>query len=691
MEEPNSSEDPAPERMLHAETKNALRPLESEATRIVILASNRGEYVLEGLARSKLDSNRAQLLLGQRDMLARSLWAYSNEHGLFEAAENSLHMRLYRRFDKHYQTFIAAPSIAGGPDAGSAVLDTLLSELNSQLDRGDGYSIDKFDIPEEGEEPAAEMYMLYHPDPPTSVREIDDDGKRSSIYFRPPGEAMIAYTPSTGRVHVRAGSRQLRHAIAERFIKTALNQSYSNQPIDFQAYDISRFLQGFDLDTPDLDDVVVVRAAVIRVDINIGNLANRLSVATTIKQDISEIIDSQPGLSKTFARAIAIRFVEIAVQYRRAELRELQTLDFTLTDQNTSSLLSLDDEFERGLGHLLLRHWKILREGREAGEAERTAVIPALLAIWDSKATKVSGSWLRSRGIDPDLLMDIGFLVPAGWQEEEVLDEDDELGAVDAGIVVRLENGQDEENPRKLADIEISEGQVVIDPDPDRYRKYRVRDGWVAQHLKTQVQHVFDAPNVEELSDNLVFLGTLDVDGSRAPVYLARGLDQEKIRSAIDTQLRARHNLGIGLVLQAGTGLGPCIAANVLTSLADHIDTTRPDITLVADKLREVFRRNRLLARGGQTVELRRAGNNLATLFVPGKGNITIDGANRIDVLQRLVDAHNMGPMPMKTQDIVRGIAEDQSMTNIFKQPLWNKLKANFLRSSGKGQWEIAS
>jgi hypothetical protein len=55
-----------------------------------------------------------------------------------------------------------------------------------------------------------------------------------------------------------------------------------------------------------------------------------------------------------------------------------------------------------------------------------------------------------------------------------------------------------------------------------------------------------------------------------------------------------------------------------------------------------------------------------------------------------MVDAHNAGPMPMATEDLVRGIADDQSLSNIFKQPLWNKLKDDFLRSPGKGQWEIA-
>lgn len=676
--------------MLQQEKKDRLGPLEAEATRIVTIASDRGEYVLEGLANTKLEPERAKELLNQRDKLARSLWAFANEHGLFEAAENSLHLRLYRRYDKHYQTFMAEPSIDGGPDAGSALLKELLVDLNKRLDRGDGYSIDKYDIPEDGDEPAAEMYLLYHPDPPTSVREIDDNGNRSSIYFRPPGEAMIVYTPSTGRVHVRAGNRKLRHIIAERFIETALNQTYSNQPVDFQAYDISQFLNRFDLDSPDFDDVIIDSAQVIRADISIGNLANRLSLSTTIDQDISEIIDSQPGLPRVFERAIAIRFVEIAVQYRRAERDELETLDFTLTDRNTSSLLSLDDPFERILGHRLLRHWKILRDGRAPSDEESMAVMPALLAIWDIGADKVTGAWLRARGVDPDLLIDLGFLVLAGWEGDDLIDDEDEVGPVAAEVVVRIEKGDAQEEDRKVADLKVSEGQVTLAGDPDRYRTYRVRDGWVEQHLKTRLEQVLDAPAVEKLSDHLLYLGTLGIDGGNVPIYLARGLDREKVRSAVDTELRARDNLGIGLVLQAGDALGPCLAANVLAPLADQIDKDQPEIALVADKLRSVFRRHRILARGGQVVELIRSGENFAILLVPGAGSIDIEGKNRIDIIQRLVDAHNSGPMPMATEDLIKGIAEGQSMSNVFKQPLWDKLKAAFLRSPRRGLWEIA-
>lgn len=665
--------------MLLNEKKDKLGPLETEAARIITIAGARGQFALEGLARTKLESDRMKVLVGQRDELARSLWAFINQNALFEAAENSLHLRLYRRYDKHYQTFMVDPAQEGGPHPGSSVLDKLLKELSEKLDRGNGYDIDRFDIPSDGDEPAAEMYLLFHPDPPTSVREIDELGNRSRIYFRPPGEAMIVYTPSTGRVHVRAGTRNLRHVIAEGFIKTVLDEPLSRQPVDFQAYDISRFFSDFELTPPIFEDVVILRAQVIRADVSISNLANRLSLSTTINQDIKAIIDSQPGLGKTFERAVAIRFVEIAVRYRRAGKDAEETLDFTLTDRNTSSLLSIDDPFERVLGHRLLRKWNILLEGRAPSGADSMAVLPGLLALWDIGADRVTGAWLQDRHIDPNFLTEVGFLVPAGWEGDDLIDDDDGIGPVAAEVVPRPER----------VDLKATEGQVAPGGSPDRYRVYRVRDGWVAQHLRERVAGVLDAPAVEVLNPHILFLGSLQIDARDVPVYLVRGIDDDGVRASVDTELRARQDQGIGLVLQAGKAAGPCLAANVLTPILDHIDGSTPEIALAADSMRGVFRRSRALARGGQTVQLERAGENAGTLFVPGKGSIDISGENRLLVIERLVNAHNGGPAPMVTADLVKGI-EDQSLSNIFKQPLWNKLKADFLRTTGKGKWEIA-
>jgi hypothetical protein len=191
------------------------------------------------------------------------------------------------------------------------------------------------------------------------------------------------------------------------------------------------------------------------------------------------------------------------------------------------------------------------------------------------------------------------------------------------------------------------------------------------------------------LNKHLLYLGTLEINDRDVPIYLARSLDQEKARASVDSELRARSDLGIGLVLQAGNTVGACLAANVLTPLADHIETEEPEITLVADKLKAIFRRDQSLARGGLTVQLERTGENSGKLFVPGKGSIDISGEQRLRVVQRLVDAHNNGPAPIVTADLIAGI-EDQSLSNIFGSVLWKKLKADFVRSPKRKWWEIA-
>ena len=426
--------------------------------------------------------------------------------------------------------------------------------------------------------------------------------------------------------------------------------------------------------------MAILRARVIRAEVNIENLATRLSLATTLDQNMTEIIDRHPGLAETFSGAVAVRFVEIAVQYRRPGRDGEETLDFTLSDRNTCSLHSLEDPFQIALGHRLLREWKIYRDGRPPEPSESIKALPALLALWDMGTERITGAWLKKRGIDPSVLIELGFLVHDGWADDDLLDDDDGIGQQVAEVVVRPEG----------VDLRPSVGQDAPGGAPEAYHVYRVRDGWVAQHLREQVASYLDRPAVEEISRNLLSLGTLRIDDRDVPIYLVRGIRDDRVRAAVDTELRARHQLGIGLVLQAGRMAGSCFAANVLSPLVDHIDRSTQKITLSVDGLRTVFRRNRLLAAGGQTVELVRSGKHAATLSVPKKGTIFISGKHRVDALERLVDAHNKGATPMATADLKAGL-KDQSLSNMFGQPLWSKLKADFLRSPRNGLWEIAT
>lgn len=669
--------------MLGKETMLKLGPLETEAARITTIAGKRGQFVLEELAKSKLVADRVTQMIGQRDELARSLWAYIYEAGVFEAAENSLHMRLYRRYDRHYQTFKAEPSAGADPDIEGALLSELLTHLKDTLKRGEGYQVDRFEVPQDGEEPASVMYLITHPNPPTSARDLDDNGNSTLVYFRPPGEAMIVYTPSTGRVHVRADSRLLRHQVSDAFISKVLGQEPSRQPIDFQAYDISGFRSTYVLDRPVFDDVEIQEAKVIRIEVSVEDLASRLAISTSIDGDLGKLVEGHSGLGPIIGAAIAVRFLEIAVRYRLRDRDEVKTLDFTVTDRNTCSVMSVDDPFERVLGHRLLRHWGIMREGRAPSNADSMQALPALLQLWEIGKETVTGAWLHERHIDSALLIDIGFLVPIGQDGDEdldVLENDDGLGAMDVKVVSRPSG------------IELNMGSGLNMPGgpADRYRTYRVRMGWVAEHLKNVTAGLFGGSETKAQVGDLVALGTLPVQGRDVPIYLARDLSNDKTRATVDTQLRARKADGIGLVLQAGKAPGPCLGENVLTHLADHLQGSLPQVSLDIDSIKAVYLRDRVLASGGAKVEFKKNGDDFGTLFVPEKGCIDIPGAHRIEMIERLVRAHEDGRTPIDSAEF-RGDIKDQSLSNIFGQPLWDKLKAGFLRSPKKPLWEIAT
>lgn len=139
-------------------------------------------------------------------------------------------------------------------------------------------------------------------------------------------------------------------------------------------------------------------------------------------------------------------------------------------------------------------------------------------------------------------------------------------------------------------------------------------------------------------------------------------------------------------MLQAGDLQGTSLAANVLAKLIDHIVPDAAEFAVDLTSLTMAFRRNRSLAQGGAAVEFHKSGDSVGVLSVPGRGTIEIVGAQRVTVIDRLVQAH---PIPMKSEDLTAGFG-DQSIGNILGQPLWNKLKDGFLRSPNRGLWELA-
>ena len=209
--------------ILADQNKDRLRPLELEAARVINVEEARGQFALEGLAQTKLQVEELATFKDQKDDLARSIWIYLNHKMLFEAVEGVVHTKLYRQYGKHNETF----RLDGPDEGGSKKIDVpaLIREIEASLDRGTGAQVHEFDFPGDADDPPRKMYLIYHPKPFASARDLNEEGEQSTIYFRPPGEAMIIHTPSRGTLEVRATSRQVRQQIARAFATEGLESN----------------------------------------------------------------------------------------------------------------------------------------------------------------------------------------------------------------------------------------------------------------------------------------------------------------------------------------------------------------------------------------------------------------------------------------------------------------------------------
>ena len=302
-----------------------------------------------------------------------------------------------------------------------------------------------------------------------------------------------------------------------------------------------------------------------------------------------------------------------------------------------------------------------------------------ILEIWALGAEEVSGSWFKERGIDPSILTAGGFLEPTGWEEIDLIDEGDEIGGADLRVII--------DNDRAF--VARVSGQETLDGNPERYRRFRVNADWLIEYLASCISPDLDQPFVEQVGSDLIALGRLRVELSDVPVYLARRLDDEKILAETDLMMRARGDQGLGLVLHAGSISFRCIAANVLTPIAGHLDKITNQSGLTTASLRQAFRSNRHLARGGQSIELLWDGGETGELSIPGKATVQILGSKRLTVVDRLVKAYKRGMPAVKTSALnhdLNGIA----IRNVFGAKLWARLEGVYIRSAGHGLWEIA-
>jgi hypothetical protein len=209
--------------------------------------------------------------------------------------------------------------------------------------------------------------------------------------------------------------------------------------------------------------------------------------------------------------------------------------------------------------------------------------------------------------------------------------------------------------------------------------KYMIKRDWLDEIVHKRFKPYLHESTMTKLDDHLTYLGKIALTNDQVPCYLARNLSDLRTLSNIDLLLRARGDFGIGIVFSAGNQAPAHLAANVVMPILEYLS---PDTTQVLDvtRLSSQFTQAKQLARGGMVVELVKQSAYNATLYIPGKAPLLLNGTKSVDFFQSLVKAYHAGSPAVPTKQLLSDAGSDAgSPRQLFGQQFWLSIEGVYV------------
>lgn len=658
-----------------------LKPAEQRCRRIRSLAEGKGVSSLTTIAGKQFSPSQAQEFERQPDHLCRSIWTFLNARQTFEDAESFHFARQFRDYGRMYDAFEVELEKAAALDAASVDEAALAAQITKVLQLKSNCTVKALDLPPTEAHPASIMLIVRHGGPLSSVHDHRDDGRRGTIYFRPPNEATLIYTPSLRQIEVCADNQAVRQQIAGSFAQISLGYNVSEKPLTWKHYNLSRFGSSLRLDTPRVPGYEIKFARVLEVEIRLGNWKRKLLLKVAVEDDIEEVTETFMKPNNIFRRADGFSRISIAVAYNREGDDRERTLNITISGTRSCNLQSNRDPEERSLGFALLKVWGILSAFEQIDTADIRAMLPCLVRLHDKKDDKLNGAQLRELGLDPERLIRGGLLERCGRQDIVML-EDDGFDW-EAGV-----------KPSKVKDMvgtvgPFGEAGAMI-PAADM-ELYAINRPYLHETLLGAIKPLLVKNTMQIIDPDLTLAGTMLIDGTEALVYLARRLDDVTVIGNLDLVLRARHGAGAGVVIAASTEAPFYLGPNVVVPLLSNLSPADAECPISRDGIELAYRSNASLALGGSAPQVVRSGKQLATLHVPGKAPLPLAGNEQITIFERLVDSFNRGSPDMQVKDLMKGFTS-RSPQQAFRPKTWASIVNVYIAAGAKrGYWRLLS
>lgn len=656
-----------------------LRPIENRCRRVKTLADGKGISSLDTIAEKHFDDEWLQEFKIQPDPLCRSIWAYLKARRAFEDAESFYYARQFRDYGKMYDAFEVELEKVVAVNAATIDEVALATQITKVLELKTACTVKALDLPATSAHPASIMLIVRHGGPLSSVYDHKADGRRSTIYFRPPNEATLIYTPSSRQIEVCADSAFVRQQISGAFAEVALGHDVSRKPLTWKRYNLTRFRTGLSLPVPVITGYDISLARVLEAEVRLGTWSRKLSLKVSIDDDIEEVANRHLGANNVFKRAEEFSKIGIAVAYSKEGDGRARTLNITIAGSKSCNLQSNKDPEERSFGYSLLDAWGIMTAFRQIENGDLRAIFSQLVELYDRVDEQVSGSRLREMGLDPERLIEGGLLERRGRQAV-ILDEDDGIEGE-----FRLQPSPTLSMLQTVGPFGQSGGTL---PTQD-LQMYVVNKEWLHETILRLLKPLLHKRASVVVDDDLTLLGSMQIDAAEVPLYFARRLDDLKTISHLDVVLRAKNSAGVGIVLCASPEMPAYLGPNVVVPILSNLSPSGEELVIAREGLELAYKSNLTLARGGALPQVLRSGTQSATLHIPGKDPLTLTGADQVVIFERLVKAHNAGSPDVQVKALMDGFGS-RSPQNAFRSGTWKSIIDAYITKGAKnGYWRL--
>ncbi|MFI0846582.1 hypothetical protein [Mesorhizobium sp. IMUNJ 23232] len=667
--------------MLSKFDQDELRPAEQRAGRIRALAEGKAVTSLTTIAETQFGDLQLQEFEEQPDPLCKSIWTYLNARETFEDAESFHFARQFRDHGKLYDAFEVDLEIDVTLDAEAIDQAARALKIKAVLELKAGISctVKALDLPATDAHPASIMLIVRHGGPLSSVHDHRKDGRRRTIYYRPPNEATLIYTPSLRQIEVCADSPVVRQTVSDSFAEVALGHDISRKPLTWKRYNLSRFRTSLVLQRPAVDGYEFEFARVLEVEVRLGIWRRKLQLKVAVDDDIEAVADRYLGVSNVFRRAEAFSRIGIAIAYNRIGDEKKRTLNITIAGTKSCNLQSRIDPEERSLGFALLREWGVLTAFRQISPDDLRAIFPQLAQLYDRVENEVTGGYLLELGLDVGRLIEGGLLERRDRQNIVLIDDHNIEGegaitpSATKGMVRTIGPFGEDAGKRPVSDLEM----------------YTINAQWLHETLLRLMKPILSRRADQILDPDLTFLGEMRVDSTEVPVYFARRLNDMKTAQRLDLALRARNTAGVGIILAASEELPSHLGPNVVVTLLSHLTSADAEPVLVRDGVELAYRNGLSLAHGGMSPRVLRSGAQSGTLFLPGKEPLHLAGNEQLTIFERLVVACEKGSPDVHVKVLMNGLGS-RSPQQAFRENTWGSILGVYISKGAKrGFWRV--